>query len=86
MRRVKKIPRDYFGNLIEVGDAYFYGEPPTAGKITAIKGSTIVLTYYKVVFSEELRQCVPGDETTTMNCYSPERGVCLDKTYDKKIT
>ena len=34
---------DHFGNLIEVGDRYFYGAPPTTGVVSMVKVSTIEL-------------------------------------------
>ncbi len=79
-------PVDYFGNIIEVGDAYFYGSPPRAGKVTAVKTSTIELTYFKVQWDHKEDRWAQSDETDTMTCGSPEKGVCLDKTIHIKIT
>jgi hypothetical protein len=65
---------DYFGNLIEIGDAYFYGSPPTAGKVVKINRSSIVLQEY-IVSGGVIYKVGPGE----MTCRSPEKGVCLDK-------
>lgn len=68
----KKEPRDYLNNLIEVGDQYFYGAPPTLGTVVAIKGSTIII-----------ESGIYGDRDNPpqqMKCKSPEKGLCIDKT------
>jgi hypothetical protein len=65
--RKKEPPRDFFGELIEVGDDYFYGSPPTNGTVKRIVGGTIIVEYYDNI----------GE--STMRCASPERGVCLNK-------
>ena len=73
---------DYFGNLIELGDAYFYGAPPTAGKVVEIHRSYIVLEYPKTLQKyEEATHSYVDTETIQkrMKCGSPDRGVCLDK-------
>jgi hypothetical protein len=79
----KKQHVDFFGNIIEIGDAYFYGSPPTAGKVTAINTGHIVLTYHTQVFDDDIDDWVDGQRH--MKCGSPDTGVCLDKTFDKKI-
>ena len=73
----KKPIVDYFGNLIEVGDAYFYGSPPTAGRVTKINTKTIELSYPGKLWDDEEKKWVPGQEV--MRCRSPRCGVCLDK-------
>lgn len=75
---------DHFGNIIEIGDAYFYGSPPTAGRVTKISARSIEITSHGQVWDDGFAKWVDGE--TTMKCSSPEKGVCLDKTYDKKIT
>jgi len=86
---IKRQPRDYFGNVIEIGDAYFYGSPPCAGKVIAIKGSSIILQYkrHPLIYDELLNKYVMDtlSKVETMTCKSTERGVCLDKTIDKEI-
>jgi len=73
--RPKKPIVDYFGNLIEIGDAYFYGAPPTAGRVVKINRSSIILEVPCFYGDDEI-----GVETPSlMTCKSPEKGVCLDK-------
>jgi hypothetical protein len=48
-----------------------------------MRGGWIELTYDCDVWNEKLDRYVPGK--ATMKCGSPADGVCLDKTYDKKI-
>ncbi len=84
VRTIKPKPVDHFGNIIELGDAYFYGAPPTAGRVSKITGSSIEITYYARVWNHTTAKFEQGEDT--MLCRSPEKGVCLDKTYDKKIT
>ena len=66
---------DYFGNLIEVGDAYFYGSPPTAGRVVKINRSAIVIEIPAFHEDKEIQLEPPH----LMTCRSPEKGVCLDK-------
>ena len=66
-RPSKREPRDYLGNLIEVDDVYFYGSPPTFGKILSIKGSMVVIGY------------AMDGEVYTMKCHSPGNGICINK-------
>lgn len=68
----KQPPRDFFGNLIEIGDDYFYGSPTEVGKVVAIKGKAIVIDLMTKTFYR----------STQMNCKSPEKGVCLNKIAD----
>lgn len=60
---------DHFGNLIEVGDRYFYGAPPTHGTVISIKLRTIVI---------EVGAGWNGTNQI-MKCKSPDKGICLDK-------
>lgn len=62
--RKRPPPTDHFGNLIEVGDKYFYGSPAWHGVVTKITGSSIVLVNVNL---------------NSMKCKSPEKGVCLEK-------
>lgn len=66
---------DYFGNTIEVGDAYFYGSPPTAGIVVKVNRTSIILEE-KHVYDGEVINIEPP---VLMTCKSPQRGVCLDK-------
>ena len=75
----KKPLVDYFGNLIEVGDAYFYGSPPTAGIVTKINKTTIEISYPTKRWSSVLDSWIEVDTQDTMKCKSPRKGVCLDK-------
>ena len=70
-RRDDKV-RDYLGNLIEVGDAYFYGHPTEIGRVVAVKKTTIVIDL--TAFGGK-----GYGNSSTMNCKSPERGLCLNK-------
>lgn len=82
-RRQQGPPRDHLGSVIEVGDTYFYGAPPTIGKVVKITGSSIVLEYVKKnqVWSQYKQQYVASPDTKeTMTCRSPEKGLCIDKT------
>lgn len=71
----KKPLVDYFDNLIEVGDAYFYGAPPTAGRVVKINRTSIILEVPAFHEGEEMQVEPP----VLMKCKSPEKGVCLDK-------
>lgn len=77
MVRKKTPPVDFFENIIEIGDAYFYGSPAHAGIVTAIKGRTITITWDGEVWDEKKEKWVPGK--LSMNCRNPSIGVCLDK-------
>jgi len=77
MARPKKPPVDYFENLIEIGDAFFYGSPAQAGIVTAIKGRVVTITYDCEVYDEKKGKWVPGQRS--MNCKNSSIGVCLDK-------
>lgn len=70
MRKRKPIV-DFFGNLIEIGDRYFYGSPPTFGRVIKLRQTSIML---------ETGANRWDNTSTTMNCKSPATGVCLDKT------
>jgi hypothetical protein len=73
---------DHFGNLIEVGDAYFYGSPPTAGKVVKINRSSIVLeiaVIQEAMWKGGKVEIIQVEPPLTMTCRSPEKGVCLDK-------
>jgi hypothetical protein len=61
---------DFFGHPIEVGDRYFYGSPPTFGRVIVVRVTSIML---------ETGADKWDKTSTTMNCKSPEKGVCLDK-------
>lgn len=65
-------PRDYFGHLIEVGDDYFYGHPTQVGRVVAVKIKSITIEYI----------CSYKGSKTTMNCKSPNKGICLNKIAD----
>lgn len=67
MTKTKLTPKDHFGNVIEVGDKYFYGGSTVTGVIHAVKRTTIELQL--------------GDEynDNIMKCKSPDKGICLDK-------
>lgn len=70
-KRQRKPPMDCFGNVIEVGDRFFYGIPtPYVGIVTEIKIKTIRM---------ELRQGKFSRKNCMMNCKTPQNGVCLDK-------
>ena len=62
-------PEDFFGNPIHVLDRYFYGHPPVVGQVIKVRRTSILL---------ETGADSQG-RSTTMNCRSPERGICLDK-------
>ena len=68
-RLTKRPITDFFDNVIEIGDRYFYGSPDTVGVVTALKHTSI-----EIEFALE-----HGQGTRTMKCRSPNRGVCLDK-------
>lgn len=72
MIQTKNTPRDFFGNIIEVGDRYFYGSPTVTGVVCKIKVKTI-----EVELEQSPRE-VYGD-SKTIKCNSPNKGVCLDK-------
>jgi len=67
--RTRPPPKDHFGNLIEVGDRYFYGSPSHNGTVIKIMGGSIMLDLGPNRIGEEVN----------MKCKSPEKGVCLDK-------
>lgn len=74
MRAKKDLrPRDYLGNLIEVGDAYFYGSPTEIGKVIQVKKTTIVIDLSAFGGKHY------GYKNHQMNCKSPEKGLCLNK-------
>jgi len=62
--------RDHFGNEIEVGDRYFYGSPCTHGIVIQLRKTSIMLE----CGAESWRNI-----NRTMNCKSPEKGICIDK-------
>lgn len=62
-------PRDFFDNLIEVGDRYFYGSPAIDGVVKKITGKTMVLK----IGEDDI------EIGHSMKCASPEKGICLDK-------
>lgn len=64
--------------MIEIGDAYFYGAPPQLGRVIAIRGSSIEIEYPAKVWNDTKSQWVQGKGT--MNCRSPEKGLCIEKT------
>jgi len=70
MRRKPGPPKDYFGNEIKLHDRYFYGSPPTAGTVIKVNLMSIVLDIGAKGWAKT---------NMTMNCKSPEKGVCLDK-------
>ena len=61
---------DFNDNLIEVGDRYFYGSPPTNGVVIQIKHTSIVI---------ETEVHIYNSDGSTMNCKSPDKGICIDK-------
>lgn len=61
---------DFFGHEIEVGDRYFYGSPPTAGIVILVLRRRIVIDRGANPFT---------GVNETMNCKSPEKGICIDK-------
>lgn len=63
--------RDHFGNEIEVGDRYFYGSPPTHGIVIKIRQMSIVIETGGSRWEPNVNH--------TMNCKSPDKGVCLDR-------
>ena len=77
MTHRRKFPRkprpvvDHFGTLIEPGDRYFYGSPPTHGLVVKITGRSLLLDIGMGRWDRVNR---------TMKCKSPEKGVCIDKT------
>lgn len=72
-RRRDGPPVDFLNNVIEVGDSYFYGSPPTLGKVLKITGSTIVIEETITYANGEVKK-------HPMKCKSPEKGLCIDKT------
>ena len=62
--------RDHFGNAIEVGDRYFYGSPPTHGVVIKLRTSSLML---------DIGACRWTGANATMNCKSPEKGICIDR-------
>ena len=72
MVKPKPIVKDFFGNVIEIGDRYFYGSPDVVGVVCNIKQKTIVIQL------EKSPRSTYGN-SKTMNCKSPDKGVCLDK-------
>ncbi|MEE8114191.1 MAG: hypothetical protein V3T23_07525 [Nitrososphaerales archaeon] len=67
--RSKRPPEDYFGNLIEVGDRFFYSTC-AVGTVVNIKVTSIEI---------EIRRGAHSGSNHIMKCKSPERGICLDK-------
>lgn len=61
-------PRDYFSNLIEIGDRYFYGSPCTTGIVCSVKKTSI-----------EIELDHPTRNVNVMKRKSPDKGICLDK-------
>lgn len=74
MVRQKPAPRDFFGNFIEVGDKYFYGAPTVTGVVCKIRIKSI-----------EIEEILKG-RRTSMNCKSPDKGICLDKIPGQGVT
>lgn len=65
-------PLDYFGNRIERGDRFFYGNPAIFGRVLRITGGTLML---------EIGIDYKG-QSQTMRVKSPMYGICLDKVPD----
>ncbi len=63
-------PRDHFGNLIEIGDRFFCGNPCVAGTVIKIMGQSIMLDVGVNSYTQA---------NHTMNFKSPNQGICLDK-------
>ncbi len=62
---------DHFGNDIEVGDRYFYGSPPTHGVVLKLRTSSIMIEVGSRL-----------GVSSTMDCKSPRKGICIDKVPD----
>ena len=79
MRKKSNQLLDYFENPIAIGDAYFYGSPPTAGIVRKINRTSIVLECPSFHLDKNNEILVDWIETSYMTCKSPEKGVCLNK-------
>lgn len=68
--RHPKVLRDFFGNVIEVGDRFFYATPYcSVGRVVKLRPTTLLL---------DIGANHRG-ANETMNVNSPMRGVCLNK-------
>ena len=61
---------DFLGNEIEVHDVYLYGSPITIGRVIKIRQKSIMI---ETGYDKWTRG------NGTMNCKSPDKGVCLNK-------
>lgn len=63
--------RDFFGNEIEFGDDFFYGNnPPVVGRVIKLRHTSILLDIGYDKWTQANK---------TMNCKSPKLGICLNK-------
>lgn len=71
----KNPPEDYLGNIIELGDIFFNGNPTVIGRVIKIKNTSIMLET-----GADYENC-----STTMNIKSPDKGLCLNKVNLEKL-
>lgn len=70
-KRQSDLPTDFTGRVVEVGQTFFCGNPPTIGRVIKIRKTSIML---------ECGADYAG-RNQTMNVRSPDGGVILDPPY-----
>ncbi len=68
-RVCKARPRDFFKQIIEVGDWYFASNPPALGRVIKVRKSSLMM---------EIGADYLG-RNQTRGVKSPDQGICLDK-------
>lgn len=69
MAHLKCGPRDFNGQVIEVGDRYFTGNPPAAGRVIKVRKTSLLLETGADFLGRSRMRGVK----------SPDQGICMDK-------